>query len=392
MTKLERDMLITEMNSRTVIRWLIAIGKAIGALLPFRNGSGLFFFFPFYHVGGAERVHANIVNCFAEQKPWVFFTKRSHNSNFRALYSPNARLVNIWALLTYGYPLSVGIVAGFVNHHKNPVVFGSNSLFYYLLVPYLKPEVRCVDLLHAFGGGAECFSLPVADRLDSRVVINDKTLTDLNNQYHSHGLDPSLLGRVVMIENMVRLPDRRLDRNAARTLKVLYVGRGSSEKRVHLVGKTARRCRVELVDTEFILVGDLSTAVAAADREFCLFRGEISDPHELDRIFAEADVLLLTSSREGFPLVVMEAMAHGVVPVCTCVGGIPRHVQHGTNGFLVENGDEEKIVADMVTLLRTLTEDRVLLEKLSRAAFDHAGTFFGPEKFCSTYRYLLQNR
>jgi glycosyltransferase involved in cell wall biosynthesis len=391
-SKLDRDMLITQINGWAVIRIVIAVGKAIGFFLPVRNGSSLFFFFPFLHVGGAEKVHANIVNCFTDQKPWVFFTKRSHNISFKALYSARARLFNVWALLTYGYPLSIGIMAGFVNRHRNPVVFGSNSLFYYLLIPYLKPEVRCIDLLHAFGGGAESFSLPVATRLDFRVVINNRTQTDLSYQYYSKGLDSSLIRRVVLIENMVRLQGRCPEKRDSRVLRVLYVGRGSSEKRVHLVGRSARRCREESVSSEFILVGDLKAAVDAADRESCLFRGELSDPHELDRLYAEADVLLLTSSREGFPLVVMEAMAHGVIPVCTNVGGIPHHVQHGTNGFLVKNGDEEKIVSDMVAILRTLSEDRVLLGKISRAAFDHASASFGPEKFCSTYRNLLLNR
>ncbi|TFG91541.1 MAG: glycosyltransferase [Syntrophobacterales bacterium] len=385
-------MRITDMNSWAVVRFLAAVGKIIGYHLPCRNVSSKFFFFPFLHVGGAEKVHADIVNCVADSKPWVFFTKRSVNSKFRKLYSPNIRLFNFWALLKYAYPLSVGIMAGLINRHKKPVVFGSNSLFFYLMLPHLRPDVLKIDLLHAFGGGAEHFSLPIVDRLDFRVVINDGVLAELNSQYTSHGLAPSLLARVVLIENMVQLPERPPKKGDVPRLRVLYVGRSGVEKRVHLVGRTARQCREESLSAEFVLVGDLKTSVEATDHESCLFMGEVSDLDELSRIYDEADVLLLTSSREGFPLVVMEAMAHGVVPICTRVGGIPRHVLQGNNGFLVKNGEEEKIVGDMVTILRTLSEDRVLLGNLSRAAFDHASAAFGPKKFCSAYRNLLQNR
>jgi glycosyltransferase involved in cell wall biosynthesis len=110
------------------------------------------------------------------------------------------------------------------------------------------------------------------------------------------------------------------------------------------------------------------------------------------RLYAEADVLLITSSREGFPLVVMEAMAHGVVPVCTRVGEIDRHVIHGINGYLVENGDEEKVVDGVVAALEILSRDRRLLDTLSKAAFEHAQTSFGPDRFRKAYRHLLKDR
>ena len=45
MEKLKRDI-------------LIQIGKIVSIIIPFYNKSLIFFFFPFYHIGGAERVHA----------------------------------------------------------------------------------------------------------------------------------------------------------------------------------------------------------------------------------------------------------------------------------------------------------------------------------------------
>lgn len=386
------DMLITRLNGTVFVRCLVAVAKGIGSLLPFRNRSSLFFFFPFMHIGGAERVHADIVSCFPQERPWVFFTKRSHNSKFRPLFASAARLFDIWPLLKYGYPTSVGIMAGLINRHKNPVVFGSNSLYYYLLVPYLKPHVRCIDLLHAFGGCSDTFSLPVADKLDCRVIINAKTKGDLEAQYRANGVDRRLLDRIVLIENRVTVPSQYPEKKHPDVLNVIFVGRGSPEKRVYLVGKIASRCREKRMPVQFILVGDVGEAVEPEDRKHCLLRGEISDAAVMSAIYDHAHILVLTSSREGFPLVVMEAMAHGVVPVCTDVGGIAAHVHHDANGLLVGNGGECEIEETFVAAIQRLSDERDTLQRMSRAAFEHARACFGSEQFCIAWRRLVLNK
>jgi len=389
-TPTERDLLFTRLNATLLVRVIVAVGSLIGRLLPAQNASSLFFFFPFYHVGGAERVHAAIVGCFSAERPRVFFTKKSANDGFLSLFGGQARLCDNWRLLKYGYPLSVGVMAGWINRHAQPVVFGSNSLFFYLLLPYLKKEARCIDLMHAFGGGSEHFSLAVAGRLNARVAISEKTVADLKEQYLEHRLPESLGSRVTLIENCVRVPERYTPKKRRPQLKALYVGRGSEEKRVHLVGRIAARCHREGIPLEVVVAGDASGAVDEADRGYCNFLGEVTDQGELQRAYDDADLLLLTSSREGFPMVIMEGMAHGVVPVSTDVGGIAVHVLNGENGWLVPQGlGEDAIVEQMCRILRGMSRERELLREMSRAAYDYARSGFSGEKFCSAYRSLL---
>lgn len=383
------DATVSGLNRTLPVRLLVALSRPLGRLLPYRNRSALFFFFPFFHVGGAEKVHADIVGCFAGEEPWVFFTKRSKNSGFKARFPKEARLFNLWPLLKYGYPLSAGTMAGFINRHENPVVFGSNSLFYYLLIPFLAPHVRCVDLLHAFGGATEELSLPVVERLCRRVVITGKTVEDLKSQYRTNGIDPAFIKRVTLIENRFQVPETCPEKSGGSPLRVLYVGRGAPEKRVHLIGRAATICRRKNVNADFILVGDTQDAVEAPDRENCIFMGEVSDAARLDNIYADADVLVLVSSREGFPLVVMEAMAHGVVPVCTAVGGIPAHLEHGVNGLLLEDGAEERVVEELADAVARLAADGGELAALSRAAHAHAVRHFGGGGFCASYRRVI---
>jgi len=363
-------------------------GRLMGGLLPGHNKSGLFFFFPFCHIGGAEKVHSDIVNCFADKQPWVFFTKWSSRSPLlRSAFNQAARTFNWTLRLKYTYPLSAGIMAGFINRHPDAVVFGCNTLFFYKILPWLAPHVRKVDLLHAFGGGAEKFSLPTVNLLNARVVINRQTINDYETQYTNNGIDQKLLERIQVIENCVDIPPSIPKKTVARELKIIYVGRDSVEKRVHLIGKIAALVKERGIPASFTLVGDIQPSSAEGG---CRLTGEILDHNEMNRLYGEADLLLLTSSREGFPLVIMEAMAHGVVPVSTAVGGISRHIQHGKNGWLVDNLDNEQfIVENFCSILAWVAADRQLLEKISRTAYEYAAANFSPALFCRSYRQLL---
>lgn len=385
------DDTVCRISRTRLIRLLTRAAMPLGWLLPFRNRSSLFFFFPFLHLGGAERVHAALTGCVADRHPWVFFTKRSHNQRFRRLFPAQARLLNIWFLLTYGYPFSVGVMAGLINRHKNPVLLGSNSLFYYLLLPHLRQGVRRLDLLHAFGGGAEEFSLPALPELDARVVITSRTREDLAHQYRHRGIDPGLLERVILIQNSVAIPPALPRRNREGKLGILYVGRSSEEKRVHLVGRIATLCAERGLAVMVTLVGDIAPeAMGEGAARSCVLAGEIHDREHLEELYATADMLLLTSSREGFPLVIMEAMAHGVVPLATAVGGIPEHLRHGENGWLMENHDDEQLIVESAcSLIAQACSDGQLLERMSRAAYEYAVSHFSSARFCEAYQRIL---
>jgi len=64
------------------------------------------------------------------------------------------------------------------------------------------------------------------------------------------------------------------------------------------------------------------------------------------------DVFCLTSDFEGTPNAVLEAMAAGLPVIATRVGGIPRLVQDGVNGFLIEPGDVHGLTEALRALLR----------------------------------------
>ena len=76
------------------------------------------------------------------------------------------------------------------------------------------------------------------------------------------------------------------------------------------------------------------------------------------------DLFALSSHHEGLPMSLLEAMALGVAPVCTAVGGIPEVVQDGQNGKLVDTGN----AVAFADALQMLIDDDGLRRRLGRSA------------------------
>ena len=68
---------------------------------------------------------------------------------------------------------------------------------------------------------------------------------------------------------------------------------------------------------------------------------------ELDRAYAEADVLVLASRAETYGMVVTEALAHGLPVIAREVGGVPEALGHAADGsrpgLLVPPGDPQTL-------------------------------------------------
>lgn len=72
---------------------------------------------------------------------------------------------------------------------------------------------------------------------------------------------------------------------------------------------------------------------------------------DIERQYLQSSLLLLTSRFEGFPMVLLEAMAYGIPCVCyDCPYGPRSIIENGKNGILVKEGEKE-IMADKICLL-----------------------------------------
>jgi glycosyltransferase involved in cell wall biosynthesis len=78
---------------------------------------------------------------------------------------------------------------------------------------------------------------------------------------------------------------------------------------------------------------------------------------DIPRLLSACDLFTLSSTREGLPIAILEAMAAGLPVVSTDVGDVRMAVKDGVNGILVPSGDSERY-ADAVLELLTDSDKR----------------------------------
>jgi N-acetyl-alpha-D-glucosaminyl L-malate synthase BshA len=160
--------------------------------------------------------------------------------------------------------------------------------------------------------------------------------------------------------------------------RLLHISNFRAVKRVTDCVRVLAAVRRE-VDAELWMAGDgpdhsLAEGLAheMGVHEHVRFLGKQSRIQEL---IPQADVLLLPSRLESFGLAALEAMACGVIPVATRVGGVPELITPGVDGFLEEVGDFEAQARRVVEVLT----DQQLRTRMKWAARDTAES-----RFCTT--------
>jgi len=93
------------------------------------------------------------------------------------------------------------------------------------------------------------------------------------------------------------------------------------------------------------------------------------------------DIFILPSLSEGMSNTLLEAMAVGVAPIATAVGGNREVVEHGHSGLLVPPGDAEQI-SDLIV---QLTADAERLKALGRSARERVERQFSIERMVKRY-------
>jgi glycosyltransferase involved in cell wall biosynthesis len=84
-------------------------------------------------------------------------------------------------------------------------------------------------------------------------------------------------------------------------------------------------------------------------RNVTFFEGLTND--QMPGIYSRATIFLHATRLESFGIAIVEALASGTPVISSNVGGIPDIIKDGTNGFLVDYNDHEKMAERIFTLL-----------------------------------------
>jgi glycosyltransferase involved in cell wall biosynthesis len=209
-------------------------------------------------------------------------------------------------------------------------------------------------------------------------------------------LAPGIEPRQFTIPYGVAVPESLTARGDTRSdgFSVVYAGRVvRSQKRAHDLVAIADSLRERGSSAHISIVGSgreleriRVDGAASLGSGHLRILGPLSNRETLD-VFARSDVFVLPSSYEGMPVSLLEAMAHGCVPVVSAMrSGVPEIVADGVNGFIVPIADAESF-AERVCRLEN---DASLRREMRSRAYQTISERYGIERIASLYVELFE--
>jgi len=177
--------------------------------------------------------------------------------------------------------------------------------------------------------------------------------------------------RIVHVPNGVDLSMFKTGPHAKESKTVLYVGRLVPSKRVDLIIKALAAVKETHSEVRLHVIGDgpeLPSLKSLADRlglaSNVLFLGTLPTYQEVADRMTASTLFVMPSIREGFGMVVLEAMAAStpVIIARSKMNAALELVDHESTGLIVEPGNPDAIAEAMVRLL----SDDKLYQRLAR--------------------------
>lgn len=160
--------------------------------------------------------------------------------------------------------------------------------------------------------------------------------------------------------------------------KILFVGGLRPEKSVDTLIEAVGILQARGYSVNLHIVGDgeqrtflESVARSVLTPSSYYFHGFRSNPSEIDHFYRSADIFALSSLTEGFPRVILEAMARGLPVVATEIVGIPDLVRHRETGMLVPVQQPAKMAAAIAELIEDATLRRSIIATAYQIAREH---------------------
>ena len=359
-----------------------------------RQFSGPIFFFPYCHIGGAERVHADITGVFKSEEPLVFFTGIADREDFRIKFDEVSVNFNVGFAVNHPFfrKKTTEIILSKISESKNRRIFGCNNIFFYEHIGHFSRYGKVIDLIHDFIHGPDNTLqkyLPEFLLLSSRVFISERALDQMIKFYNQKYVDKDHFKKMVLIRNYTKTFENNPNAGVSGELKVIFVGRDTPEKRTELFGELAIRVHQSAPEVVFTAVGDLSNARDQRFREHVHYCGPVTNEEKLHQLYCSHHLICVTSDREGFPMVIMEGMARGVIPVSAPVGDVSVFV-NTFNGFVCSSVKPQVVIDEMARFIMRCNADRKNLKEMSQASFEVARKEFSHVRFSSQYKEIFQ--
>ncbi|MEO5658923.1 MAG: glycosyltransferase [Polaromonas sp.] len=297
-------------------------------------------------MGGAEKVVTSLADAFAEKGHHVLIAYLTGDALVLPA-NPAIRIVDLH------FKQPTNIIAAYFRFRRlvidfKPDIVHSHMVHANILARLLRISTslpRLISTAHSSneGGRLRMLAYRLTDRLaDISTNVSDEAVAAFIERKAAN------YGRMVTVHNGISTINFSFSFYARATIRqqlgikdncklILAVGRLNDAKDYPNLFRALQRVNTSSIDFKVFIVGDgpLRGKLQAMMRELHLNDCVelLGTRHDVAKLMCAADVFVLSSAWEGFPLVVGEAMACECVVVATDCGGVSEFI--GSTGYLV---------------------------------------------------------
>ena len=230
-----------------------------------------------------------------------------------------------------------------------------NSVFALLtlITPYINNNIKIITISHFVNGRYAWYA-----GLNGKYADTIISLSTYGKDYIIKKFRIKDFQKLQVVFNfMPEITPNYKDKEKNKILKIVYPGGCSFAKSAEIVCQTLKSLLKTKLDFEFYWLGNTKIAGGNIRRlrtkriEDCLPQDKrIKHIGPVERsiskqILADANIFLLPSRGEGFPITLIEAMRSGCIPIISnAKHGSLNAITNGVNGFVIKQNDTKELV------------------------------------------------
>lgn len=293
----------------------------------------------------------------------------------------------------------LGFLCNYIQTRNISVLHIIHNGFIFHMLPEIKkmyPKLKVVvtlfnDKVDYFDTSMQYIEYIDVFTSDNRVVDDHykKQLTDTNRsavKLIENGIDVDNVFSPLLFNRAEQRSSLGISRDE---LAVFFIGRLSVEKNPDVFLEASKLVIEKHKDVRFFVIGDgpmrgnIEGIISRIGGKTVQYLGYQSD---IARYLSAADIFVLPSSIEGFPLSIPEAMAMEVVVVASKVGAIPDIIENDKDGYIVKPGNPSGIASAIIKLRNNPNKLKVMKNNARKKVIAR----YSSKKLGENYRNLYE--
>ncbi len=287
-------------------------------------------------------------------------------------------------------------IINYIKTRKIDVIHIVHNSCFYDMLPEIKkifPDIKVISTV--FNTVASHFgnSIKYKKFVNLYTTDNTKVLKAYNQQLTGSNAKNIVIYNGIDCNNKFnpnlynRLTERKKMGINDNAIAIYFIGRLSSEKNPDIFIKAAKKILEKTTGVKFFIIGDgimrneIEKLINKLNNKNLIYLGYQTD---IPRYLSTADIFVLPSSAEGFPLSNIEAMSMGVCVIASDVGGVSDAIINGENGFLMKPNS----VDELVNKIEFILNKKNILNKISKNARKSVEEKFSIEILAEKYKNL----